>query len=173
MVKRRAILVICRSADSRATSESLLHLRSRAGSTVRSRARSAERLGARSTGQVSVTSNWGEVRWAGREVVIERVTTGHVLIATRVEGSVRRVGCVTMKTGQSAIFWASRLPVDGLDSVLESGRGLELPLADKCPNDGDRHDARSQHSTYSDCGVLIGGGCSSGLSIARIGGLRA
>jgi len=105
--------------------------------------------------------------------VVERITTSHVFVTTGVERTVRGVGCRAMDAGQSTIVWASGLPIDRLNAILESGRGLELPLPNECPDDSNRHNARTQYSNDSDSGVLAGGRSSSGLNIICVGGLRA
>lgn len=154
MVKGGTILVIGRSADGGATGEGFLHLWPRARSTVRCRARSAERSRAWSTRHVGVTSNWCKVCWPSSEVVVEVVSaTAHVVIPTGLERTVRSTGRGAMKAGQAAVVWTSGLPVYGLNAVLESGRGAELPLADECPDDTNCHYDRSQYGDDNDSGV--------------------
>jgi len=137
MVKRNTVLIIAWSGQSGSTGKSLLHLRPRAGSTVR--------LWGCASGKVRVTADWGEMSWSSSEIVIKRVMTRrHVIIATGVEGAVRRVGSCAMETRKSLIVGPSRLPVDGLDSVFELGGWSELPFTDCGPDDGDTDNTRSQ-----------------------------
>jgi len=60
-----------------------------------------------------------------------------VVVARRVEGSVRDGGGRTVKSWNISVVRHSGLPVDGLHPVFKVGRRLELPFANDSPADDD------------------------------------
>ncbi len=137
VVKRDARVGFVASVEARTTLDyALLHLG----------------LGARATSEVSVTPNWRERRSASGEVVfgqrreaasssvigdgavltVAAGKAGAVFVAGRMER--RRVGGNSAMRGEATVV-VRRLPVDGLEAILERGRGTELPFADYGPDD--------------------------------------
>jgi hypothetical protein len=156
-------LVVGRSGQAGATDKGLLHLWSRARSTVW--------LRARSTSKVGITPYRSEVSWTGSEVVVKVGTNAQIitLTAARMERAVGRSGSSTMEIW--AIIRTRRLPIYGLHPILELGRRSELPLSNQSPNNRNPSNAGSYHDDNSHGGVLRRGG-GGGLRGGSIGGPR-
>jgi hypothetical protein len=125
-------------------------------------------LGARPTSKVSVASNRRERGGSGevvfgqwREAATSVVIGGHaVLTATACKAAVfsaggverRRVGGDPAVRGETAVVHG-RLPVDGLETILELGRGTELPFANYGPDDSTTSDRRGEYDDDGQGGV--------------------
>lgn len=104
-------------------------------------------LGTRPTSKVSVAPNRGERGSASGEVVFgqrcEAATSSAVLTPAAAKATVvgaggverRRIGGGSAVRGETGVVHG-RLPVDGLETVPELGRGTELPFANYSPDDG-------------------------------------
>jgi len=80
-------------------------------------------------------------RAAHAVIMLRAVASAHVIVAVaRVEG--RRIGCLAGDTWDAgaSIVRHGWLPVNGVQAVLEAFGGLELPLSDDCPDDGNKTD---------------------------------
>jgi len=133
-------------------------------------------LGARATSEVSVAPNWRE-RSASREVVFGQrreaatsvvLTAGAgkaaVFVAGRVER--RRVGGDSAMRGEAAVVHG-RLPVDGLETVLELCRGTELPFANYGPDDSNTSNRCGKYDDDRQGGVGQTGAANFGIIAGR------
>ena len=127
-------------------------------------------LGARATSKVSVAPNWRERRIASGEVVFgQRREAASSVVCTSAGGVLtvaageaanvfvagmerRRVGGDSAVRREAAVVHR-RLPVNGLEAVLELGRGTELPFADYGPNDSTTSNRRGKYDDDGQGGV--------------------
>ena len=145
-------------------------------------------LRARPTSEVSVAPTWSERRSTRGEVMFRQrreaasrggIGGGAVLTAAAGKAAVfgaggvegRRVGGNPAMRGETAIVHG-RLPVDGLETILELGRGTELPFANYGPDDSNASNRRGKYNdngqggvgqtTAGSLGVIIITGCGRG-----------
>jgi len=155
VVRRNARKGIIATVDAQPTLEVLLHLR----------------LGARATSEVSVASNRRERRRASGEVVFgqrREVASSGVIgasaggVLTVAAGEAAAVFVAGMERGgvggdsavrREAAVVHRWLPVDGLEAVLELGRGTELPFADYGPDDSTSSNRCSEYDDDGQGGV--------------------
>ena len=153
-------VVTVASIDAGTTVKSLLHLGLGAGTTSEVSITTTGRKGRGASGKVVVRYRGEATTSIVRAAAVAPGEAHHVVVTRRVER--RRIGGHPTVSREAAVVLC-RLPVDGLEAILELSGGTELPLANNGPDDGAATDGRGEYD--NDC---QGGAREAGCTKLRI-----
>lgn len=93
--------------------------------------------GARTTGHVRITSHRAQVSWSSGEVVVEAMIQARVAASAAVSRAMRGSRETTIGGNNVIIIRTWLLPVDGLQTLVETLGAAQLPFAEDGPKNGD------------------------------------